>query len=249
MAYPIKFTAEGEVVVELGAGERRGDVVELQVAVRDTGIGIARDKQALIFESFAQADASTTRQFGGTGLGLNICLQLTQIMEGRIWVESEEGQGSTFHFVADFGIGNVVLPEPALPEDLEGLPVLIVDDNETNRQILTETLRRWNMQPVAVANGRAALNALRIADEAGAAFRLVLLDAMMPQMDGLEVARQIRTSEAMVVAPTVMLLSSIDDRDYVAQIEAEGVRIHLRKPITQTELWRRCWLHSVAISR
>ena len=233
----IKFTYEGEVVVRVECIAQPPEHIGLQISVQDTGIGIAADKQQLIFEAFSQTDASTTREFGGTGLGLNISLQLVHLMDGEIWVESQEGIGSTFHFTAHFGVPTepIVAIAPAMLESLKGLRVLVVDDNATNRLILEEMLRSWRMEPAVMENGQAALNALDYAAQAGEPFQLVLLDAMMPQMDGLEVARQIN-QRSDLIGSTVLMLSSLDDQDYIARVQAQGVHNHLRKPVTQSDL-------------
>ena len=233
----LKFTEEGEVVVQVECANPTRDNVEMHVMVRDTGIGIPAAKQHLIFEAFSQADASTTRQFGGTGLGLNISSQLVHMMGGEIWVESEEGQGSTFHFTARFGTPTrpVVGIAPATLESLEDLRVLVVDDNATNRLILEEMLRNWGMLPETAENGPTALEMLSAAAQAGKPFLLVLLDAMMPVMDGLEVARQIN-QHPQLIGSTIMMLSSLDDQDYIAKVQAQGVHCYLRKPVTQSDL-------------
>ena len=157
----IKFTSEGEVVLEVELQTQRPEEVELRFAVRDTGIGIPLDKQQAIFENFIQADASTTRRYGGTGLGLAISSRLVQMMDGSIWLESEKDQGSTFFFTVLMGIpeSSAAFP-PATLTHLRDLRVLIVDDNATNRRILEECLRNWRMRPTAVADGRTALAAL-----------------------------------------------------------------------------------------
>ena len=233
----IKFTEEGEVVVEVVREPSEGDDIALHVSVRDTGIGIPLDRQQKIFESFAQADSSTTRQFGGTGLGLTISSQLVQMMGGRIWVESEAGKGSTFQFTARLGVSNepVETVAPAALDRLNGLKVLAVDDNATNRLILGEMLRNWHMEPTLVESGPLALGLLRAAVDTEEPFDLVLLDAMMPNMDGLEVARQMR-GYPQLLGTSIMMLSSIDDQDYVSEMRDLGMKNHLRKPITQSDL-------------
>jgi hypothetical protein len=153
----------------------------LHFSVRDSGIGIPKDKQRSIFEAFTQADASTTRRFGGTGLGLAIASQLVRLMGGSIWVESEPGSGATFHFTADLGISE---EQPASKHfersALAGLPVLVVDDNATNRRILEEMLKSWHLQPSVTDGGVAALSEMQKAANQGRPYRLVLLDCMMP---------------------------------------------------------------------
>src|SRR5208282_3565204 len=182
----VKFTERGEVVVRVAAESQSRKEAVLRVSVADTGIGIPPDKQKRIFEAFAQADSSTTRKYGGTGLGLAICAQLVELMGGRIWVDSEPGRGSNFHFTAKLELQQG--PAKKQPEfsatKLRDLPVLVVDDNSTNRRILEEMITSWRMKPVAVGSGREALEALASAHKDGAPFRLVLLDSHMPEMDG-----------------------------------------------------------------
>ena len=233
----VKFTETGEIVVDIERCGGEGDVVELQISVRDTGMGIPADKQERIFEAFSQADSSTTRRFGGTGLGLTISTQLVELMDGRIWVESKEGVGSTFLFTARFGLPAEPLASRTVPllERLQGLRVLAVDDNATNRLIIEEMLKSWEMQPTVVESGPAALGQMQQAVREERPFDLVLLDAMMPDMDGLEVARQIG-QHAELGGAVMMLLSSLDDQDYINSIREQGVRTHLRKPITRSDL-------------
>jgi len=233
----IKFTEAGEVVVHVRCLSPDAEAIELHVAVVDTGIGIPVDKQETIFEPFSQADSSTTRRFGGTGLGLTISAQLVHMMGGKIWVESEEGKGSTFQFTARFGVppGPMESPSLSLLERLRGQRVLVVDDNATTRLILEEMLTNWGMHPTVVDSGPAALGMLQRKVSEGKPYDLVLLDAMMPEMDGLEVVRQINQHPALE-GLVVVLLSSLDDPDYMARIKEQGVRTHLRKPITQSDL-------------
>jgi CheY-like chemotaxis protein len=233
----IKFTEEGEVVVEVEVAERTEDEAVLHFFVRDTGIGILPEKQRLIFEAFSQADNSTTRRYGGTGLGLAISSQLVAMMGGRVWVESEPGKGSTFHFTARFGLQNEpdVPPPLAAPVDLRDLRVLVVDDNETNRRILREILANWHMQPTVVESGTAALAALEQAQETGRPFSLVLLDGMMPEMDGFDLAARIRENPE-IAGATLMMLSSADRHSDVARCRALGVSAYLTKPIQQSAL-------------
>ena len=188
----IKFTDEGEVGVNVSVDELGKDDVRLRFTVRDTGIGIPEDKQWEIFGAFVQADTSTTRKYGGTGLGLTISTQLVEMMDGRMWLDSEVGKGTNFHFVARFGLahdmaGSIV---PA-PTNLRDLHVLVVDDNDTNRLILSEILASWQMRATGVHSADAALESLRSAAEQGDPFHLLLTDALMPKTDGFGLAQQV----------------------------------------------------------
>jgi signal transduction histidine kinase/DNA-binding response OmpR family regulator len=234
----IKFTEQGEVAVRVEVATPTTDAGWLHVAVSDTGIGIPPDKQRQIFEPFTQADGSTTRRYGGTGLGLAIAGNLIQLMDGRLWVDSAGGQGSTFHFTARFGVECNAAPKSLASEavGVQDLPVLVVDDNGTNRRLLVEMLTQWHMQPTAVGCGTAALGALRQAREAGAPFALVLLDAHMPEMDGFALAAQIKQHPDLAEA-TIMMLTSAGQRGDAARCRKLGVSAYLTKPITPAELW------------
>jgi PAS domain S-box-containing protein len=234
----IKFTEAGEVVVEV---ERQADQspgeIGLHFAVRDTGIGIPPEKQATIFEAFTQADSSTTRRYGGTGLGLAISTRLVRLMGGRIWVESNLGKGSTFHFTALFRPGRKTTPSRAAEDviRLANQRVLVVDDNETNRRIFDETLTQWGMR-VELADGAAA--ALAALDRAGKdAFVFVLLDAHMPGTDGFELAQLIRARSDAAGLRILMLTSGGQPGD-AARCQELGFAAYLTKPVKQAELWR-----------
>jgi PAS domain S-box-containing protein len=233
----IKFTERGEVVVHVETQSQTEDGVELHFAVTDTGIGIPREKQELIFAAFAQADNSTTRKYGGTGLGLAITSQLVKMMRGRLWVESEPGQGSTFHFTAHFGLGKVPTKPHALRETvcLRDMPVLVVDDNATNRRILEAMLTHWLMQPSLADGGWAGLAAMEQAKDAERPFPLVLIDAQMPDMDGFTLAQRIKESPGLAGA-TIMMLTSAGQRGDVARCRELGIAVYLIKPIRQSEL-------------
>ena len=206
----IKFTEKGEVVVQVRCESRTKKDLILHFEVRDTGIGIPLEKQALVFEAFSQADGSTTRKYGGTGLGLTISSQLVHKMGGRIWVDSQPGKGSSFCFEVPFGLA----PQQEKPcqtgpvPSLENLRVLVVDDNPTNRHILQDLLGNWGMKPVLADSGPAALALLQIAAQAGRPFPLVVIDVMMPEMDGYEVAAKIKQNPATAAAAILMLTSS-----------------------------------------
>jgi PAS domain S-box-containing protein len=189
----LKFTERGEVVVRVvTVGAMAGDEVSLHFTVRDTGIGIPAHEQQRIFDAFAQADGSLTRRYEGTGLGLTISSRLIAMMGGKIWVESQVGQGSTFHFTAHFGLQQTPMAarHTGIPDSWEGLPVLIVDDNATSRLILNEVLRGWTLKPTPVDGAAAALEGLcrAVVQEP---FALLLLDATMPDVDGFALARRV----------------------------------------------------------
>jgi PAS domain S-box-containing protein len=221
----------------------------LHFSVRDTGIGIPPEKQGMIFDPFVQADGSTTRKYGGTGLGLAITLRLCRMMGGDIAVKSTPGQGSTFHFAARFGLaaGYRERPQPVEPQDVRDLPVLVVDDNATNRRILEEVLGSWDMRPATVAGGAAALAELGRAADAGTPYRLVLLDAMMPEMDGFTLAGRIRRDPRLAGTPLIMLASGAYPGEPTRAREL-GIAIYLMKPVKQSELLEaiQASLHAVA---
>ncbi len=231
----IKFTEQGEVTIEVTLLQESDAAARFRLAVRDTGIGIPPDRQAAIFNSFTQADGSTTRKYGGTGLGLTICRQLVQLMDGRIGVESEVGRGSVFWF-------ELSLPQPSAQaatrsldhEALSGLRVLIVDDNATNRRILSEQLRSWGCLPEEAVGGPAALTALREAETVP--FQLVLLDMQMPEMDGEQTAQVIRAEPQWADLPLV-LLSSAGARGTAEEMRARGFAATLTKPVRQSHLF------------
>ncbi len=233
----IKFTSKGDVTLRVAVESVTEEAHCLHFSVTDSGIGIPAEKQALIFEAFAQADGTTTRTYGGTGLGLAIAVQLVQQMGGRIWVESTVGQGTTFHFTAHLPVQQTPAPDVrhADPSKLKGLRVLVVDDNAINRRILREMLANWKMQPAVVASGAAALVEMLRAARAGTPFPLVILDGMMPEMDGFMVAEQIR-EHAELSGATVLMLSSAMPAGAVARCDELGVASFLMKPVSQAEL-------------
>jgi PAS domain S-box-containing protein len=233
----VKFTDRGEVILQAEIQQKQESGVELHFAVRDTGIGIPKDKQDLIFGAFTQADSSATRKYGGTGLGLTISSRLVAMMGGRIWLESEPGRGSTFHFTAKFGLAQDSQQAREIPghATLAGIPVLVVDDNPTNRRILEQTLLRWGMKPTSVSSGWAALAELRRAREAGDATPLVLLDAQMPQLDGFATATKIKQDPDLITA-TIMMLTSGGQRGDADRCRQVGISAYLTKPVRQWEL-------------
>jgi len=233
----IKFTERGEILVKVEVESIARDSVCLHYSVRDTGVGIPAEKHHKIFEAFSQADDSMTRKYGGTGLGLTICGRLVEMMSGRIWVESEAGQGSTFHFTANLSVPTATLEQTTCvqPEELRGLPVLVVDDNLTNRRVLMGLLAQWGMKPMAVDGGRAALRALESAKQAGRPFALVLLDGQMPELDGFDLALQLQEHPDWVGA-TIMMLTSSDQIGDGARCRSLGISAYLVKPVRQSEL-------------
>lgn len=229
----IKFTQAGEVIVHIETKAISGNEIYLHVAVTDTGIGIPKKKQKLIFGAFTQADGSTTRKYGGTGLGLAISSQLVEMMGGKLLVESVPEEGSTFHFTARLGLQRVSTEQQAQPAsiDVRGLRVLVVDDNGTNRRILEQMLVNWQMKASVVDGGQAALAAMTLNQEAGCPFRLVLLDAHMPEMDGFAVAEKIRQNPEFVGA-VIMMITSNDQGGDAERCRKLGVASYVTKPVT-----------------
>jgi signal transduction histidine kinase/DNA-binding response OmpR family regulator len=234
----IKFTDEGEVALKVHVEAEDGEDRILHFTASDTGIGISPEKQKLIFDPFAQADSSTTRKYGGTGLGLTISTRLVAMMGGKIWVKSEAGRGSQFHFTMRFGVPVEKALEVgtiAPPEILLGVKVLVVDDNRTNRRILDGMLKRWEMKATLVESGEEALAQLSAAREAGEPYGLILADMHMPRMDGFALVERIRERPELSTA-TIMMLTSAGHRGDAARCQELGVSAYLLKPIRQSEL-------------
>jgi CheY-like chemotaxis protein len=233
----IKFTETGEVVLRVELQSISEREAWVRFAVSDTGIGITPEQQQKLFKAFSQADTSTTRKYGGTGLGLAISTRLVKMMGGQIWVESQAGHGSTFQFTVRFGLahGGLAPKAQAEPARVRDLDVLVVDDNATNRRILQEMLTNWGMRPTVVDGGREALLALERARAAGSPFGLVLLDAMMPEMDGFNLAERIMQGPQPVGA-TLMMLSSANRHEDAARCRELGVASYLTKPVRQSTL-------------
>ena len=233
----IKFTERGEVFVQVSQEMDEAALACLHFAVKDTGVGVPEDKQKKIFEAFSQADGSMARKYGGTGLGLTICTRLVNLMGGRIWVESQPGQGSTFHFTLRLTVQDSAAPrpEPLETQKLRDLHALIVDDNFTNRKVLAGMLSRWGMRPTAVEGGRSALQALHVARDTGRPFPLVLLDGQMPEMDGFALAEIIQR-DPMLIGAAIMMLTSAGHLGDAARCRELGISAYLVKPIRQGEL-------------
>ncbi len=233
----IKFTEQGEAILRVGLDEEENDSLVVRFEVEDTGIGITQEQQARLFESFTQADASTTRHYGGTGLGLAISKQLVELMGGQIGVESSSGKGSTFWFTVRLESQPAeARTAESVPVDLQDLRVLIVDDNATNRKILCEQTASWKMRATSVEDGPRALEALRSAAGRGAPFDMAILDMQMPAMEGMELARKIKADPTL--APTrLVLLTSMGQRGDAKEAKRAGIEAYLTKPITQSELY------------
>ena len=232
----LKFTEKGEVVVRVEKTTGEEHEVELRFAVHDTGIGIPKDKQHLIFRAFSQADASINRKYGGTGLGLAISTQLVRLMNGYLWLESEEQLGSTFYFTVRLGIGTPK-EETALVaiEELQGLPVLVVDDNATNRRILKDLLSSWRMIPYLADSADNALMLMQEAKTKAQPFAFVLIDGRMPKTDGFTLAQQITETPALAGA-TLMMLTSSDQKEERDRCQHMGLSGFMLKPIRPSEL-------------
>ena len=233
----VKFTDKGEVVVRVTLEDSDATNETLHFAVTDTGIGIPRDKHEHVFQAFTQADSSTTRRFGGTGLGLAIAARLVELMGGRMWVDSEPGKGSTFHFVAIFGrtAGQVDEPIRVKVRALDGIRVLVVDDNATNRQILEEMLASWQMRPELVADAESAMEALRNAVAARDRFDAVIADCQMPVTDGFMLTRRIRQDKRLA-GTRIVMLTSIGQAEGSARGATAGVDAYLTKPVKHSDL-------------
>ena len=233
----IKFTERGEVVLEVAKDGEEESGTLLHFTVRDTGIGIAKEKQGLVFGAFTQADSSMSRRYGGTGLGLAITHRLVEMMGGRIWLESELGQGSTFHFTARFGkaASRETEARSGKPEKLRGKRVLIVDDNESVRAILEEIFSAWQIMPALVSDAAAALEALQRASEEHSEFALVVADAQMPGKSGFELAREIRRRFGNK-APKFVMLGSATKAERTSADREAGIDAFLSKPLQQSQL-------------
>src|SRR6266571_4401940 len=228
----IKFTDRGEVVVRVQPQSSNDGEVICYFAVSDTGVGIAAEKQAAVFAAFLQADTSTTRVYGGTGLGLTISARLVEMMSGKIWVESEPGEGSVFHFTARFGLQTAARPERDAI-DFKGLQALVVEDHPVSRRVLVNALTRWNIEASETENGKSAMEFMERAKQAGTPFRLVLLDDTLPAADSYELAAHIR--EGLGVEAVIMLGSALRREEIGDRFEA-GVFSFLTKPVKESEL-------------
>jgi PAS domain S-box-containing protein len=230
----IKFTGKGEVGLRIAVEAQTQDQVQLHFVVHDTGIGIAPEKQALIFDAFSQADGSMTRKFGGTGLGLTISRRLVEMMAGKIWVESHAGQGSSFHFTASFGVCDAIEhPHTFAPGEVAGRKVLVVADSMTNRRILDEMLSNWGMKATLAASGAEALKHLKQSEEP---FAVIVTDFNMPDLDGFTLVEELSKSLTLAREAKVIVLTSAGQRGDAARCRELGVAAYLSKPVSQSEL-------------
>jgi two-component system sensor histidine kinase/response regulator len=233
----VKFTEKGEILLTTKISERLGDKVTLQFSVRDTGIGMTAEQQAKLFQAFSQADTSTTRKYGGTGLGLTISKRLVNMMGGEIWIESEPGQGTTFHFTADFGLGKETIKRRFEPSpDLRGLKVLVVDDNATSREILQDILESFTFEVFLAASGQEALEEVEMADR-DQPFELVIMDWKMPGMDGMEASRRIKNHRKLNKIPAIVLVTAYGREETMRQADEIGLEGFLLKPVNSSVLF------------
>lgn len=233
----IKFSENGTVTVSVGTLAQIGNAVTLEVSVRDTGIGMTPEQQASLFNSFTQADSSTTRRFGGTGLGLAISKQIVELMGGSIAVESRLGEGSVFSFTVEMVVGDASATPAMLPtQTIAALRVLIADDNPASRQILEEIFASWSMPVDLVASGAEALGAIETATAAGEPYDLVLLDWKMPGLDGMETVKAMRDSERLTSLPVVLMVTAYGNDEFRAEVERADIAAFLAKPVEPTTL-------------
>jgi signal transduction histidine kinase/DNA-binding response OmpR family regulator len=232
----LKFTERGEIVVKADLESREDDSLLLHFTVRDTGIGIPAEKQKKIFEAFSQADGSTTRKYGGTGLGLTVSLRLVKMMGGQMWVESEPGHGSCFHFTARVGVSKLVRSaKPLCPHIPRDARFLVVDDNETNRRMLRDVLGKYGVDVMVADSGKGALALMRERADAGQPVTLLVTDAHMPEMDGFSLAGEVK-GDPKLAGAAIMMLTSAGQRGDGARCRELGISAYLTKPVSQSEL-------------
>jgi PAS domain S-box-containing protein len=233
----VKFTESGEIVVSTELLEQTATGLTITFSVRDTGIGLTRDQVGKLFQSFSQADTSTTRKFGGTGLGLTISKRLVNMMGGEIWVDSEPGQGTTFSFTANFGLGKEKVKKRLVPSsDLRGLKVLVVDDSATSRNILQDILESFSFEVTLAASGEEGLEEIRKADT-NQPYELVLMDWKMPGMDGLEASEHIKNHQTLGKIPAIILVTAYGREEIMRQADQIGLDGFLIKPIGPSVLF------------
>jgi len=232
----VKFTERGEIVVTVALAERVLDRVNLKFSVRDSGIGMTPEQTARLFQAFSQADSSTTRKYGGTGLGLSISKRLVEMMDGNIGVESNYGTGSVFHFTAWFGIGSEETKRRLLIPAIAGIRVLVVDDNQQAREILTDSLKRLTLRAQSASSGEDAIRALAAADSQDP-YQLVMMDWHMPGMDGVEASRIIKRDGRLQHIPKIVMVTAFGREDIRTQAEEIGIDSYLLKPVNSSLLY------------
>jgi len=232
----VKFTQRGEIVVTVVLTERVSGRVNLKFSVRDSGIGMTPEQAARLFQPFSQADSSTTRKYGGTGLGLSISKRLVEMMDGTIWVESNYGTGSAFHFTAWFGIGSGETKGGRLIPDIAGIRVLVVDDNQQAREILTDSLKGLALRVESASSGESAIRAL-VADDSQDPYQLVMMNWHMPGLDGLEASRIIKRGDRLKHVPKIVMVTGFGREDIASQADEIGIEGYLLKPATPSTLY------------
>ncbi|MGD8754471.1 MAG: response regulator [Desulfobacterales bacterium] len=233
----VKFTDSGEIVISTELVKKDGDQTTLKFSVQDTGIGMTAEQAAKLFQPFMQADSSTTRKYGGTGLGLTISKRLAEMMGGEIWVESEQGQGSTFSFTANFGLGKEKAKKIFSPsKDLRGMKALVVDDNATSREILKDLLESFTFEVTVAASGPEGIAALESADK-NKPFELVLMDWKMPGMDGIDASKRIKNHRRLSKIPAIVMVTAYGREEVMQQAEAVGLEGFLLKPVSPSMLF------------
>lgn len=234
----VKFTARGEVVVTVTVEELREETIALKFSVRDSGIGLEKEQVENLFSAFSQADDSITRKFGGTGLGLTICRQLTEMMGGRVWVESLPGEGSNFLFTVRLRLTSAkTFPETRMPESFDGLRALVVDDNKAARDVLSLMLSAINMEVDSVQDGHSAIVRLEEAVKAGKPYDVVLLDWVMPGIDGIETARRIRANASLAKVPAMLMVTANGREEAYVEAGKVGMDAFLLKPVYGSVLY------------
>ncbi|MGD8654107.1 MAG: response regulator, partial [Desulfobacterales bacterium] len=233
----VKFTDSGEIVISTELVKKDGDQTTLKFSVQDTGIGMTAEQAAKLFQPFMQADSSTTRKYGGTGLGLTISKRLAEMMGGEIWVESEQGQGSTFSFTANFGLGKEKAKKIFSPsKDLRGMKALVVDDNATSREILKDLLESFTFEVTVAASGPEGIAALESADK-NKPFELVVMDWKMPGMDGIDASKRIKNHRRLSKIPAIVMVTAYGREEVMQQAEAVGLEGFLLKPVSPSMLF------------
>ena len=228
----VKFTEQGEIVISVALEERLQDELAFRFSVRDSGIGLQQEQIQALFSAFSQADDSITRKYGGTGLGLAICKQLTELMGGTIWIESEPGKGSEFIFTAKLRLSEITQERgPKSPEFLQGLRALVVDDNEAARDVLTSMLKSWKIDVDTAVDGKSALSCLEQATQQRHPYDLVLLDWIMPGIDGIETARRIRANTSFAKVPAMLMVTANGREEAYLEADEVGLQGFLLKPV------------------